>query len=160
MYFGTDYHPEHWVYPFAGTPDDPEALWRRDLELMVSAGVNVVRRDVPRREELSDVLLASINAALEHRDEAISYALGFARDLGRDNIRVNCVIPGWIITERQKALWLTPEKEQAFLDAQCLKFRLSEDDIARTALFLASDEARGITGQNLIVDAGLAQTSG
>jgi beta-galactosidase len=43
MYFGTDYHPEHWVYPFAGTPDDPEARWRRDVELMVSAGVNVVR---------------------------------------------------------------------------------------------------------------------
>ena len=42
---------------------------------------------------------------------------------------------------------------------QCLKFRLSEDDVARTALFLASDEARGITGQSLIVDAGLAQTS-
>jgi len=83
-----------------------------------------------------------------------------ARELGVHNIRVNSIVPGAIVTERQKALWLTPEKEQAFLDAQCLKFRLSEDDVARTALFLASDEARGITGQNLIVDAGLAQTSG
>lgn len=43
MYFGTDYHPEHWVYPYAGTPDDPEARWKQDLELMVSAGVNVIR---------------------------------------------------------------------------------------------------------------------
>ncbi len=60
---------------------------------------------------------------------------------------------------RQEALWDTPESVQAFIDQQCLKFRLSEDDVARTALFLASDEARGITGQNLIVDAGLAQTS-
>jgi NAD(P)-dependent dehydrogenase (short-subunit alcohol dehydrogenase family) len=83
-----------------------------------------------------------------------------ARELGVYNIRVNSIVPGAIVTERQKALWLTPEKEQAFLDAQCLKFRLSEGDVARTALFLASDEARGITGQNLIVDAGLAQTSG
>ena len=83
-----------------------------------------------------------------------------ARELGVHNIRVNSIVPGAIVTERQKALWLTPEKEQAFLDAQCLKFRLSEEDVARTALFLASDEARGITGQNLIVDAGLAQTSG
>jgi enoyl-[acyl-carrier-protein] reductase (NADH) len=56
-------------------------------------------------------------------------------------------------------LWLSPEEEQAFLEQQCLKFRLSEDDVARAALFLASEEARGITGQNLIVDAGLAQTS-
>ena len=83
-----------------------------------------------------------------------------ARELGVHNIRVNSIVPGAIATERQKALWVTPEKEQAYLAAQCLKYRLSEDDVARTALFLASDEARGITGQNLIVDAGLAQTSG
>jgi NAD(P)-dependent dehydrogenase (short-subunit alcohol dehydrogenase family) len=82
-----------------------------------------------------------------------------ARELGPRNIRVNCIVPGAIATERQRALWLSPEKERQFLEQQCLKFRLSEDDVARTALFLASDEARGITGQNLIVDAGLAQTS-
>ena len=82
-----------------------------------------------------------------------------ARELGAHNIRVNSIVPGAIVTERQKALWLTPQKERAYLDGQCLKFRLSEDDVARAALFLASDEARGITGQNLIVDAGLAQTS-
>jgi NAD(P)-dependent dehydrogenase (short-subunit alcohol dehydrogenase family) len=82
-----------------------------------------------------------------------------ARELGVFNIRVNSIVPGAILTERQQALWLTPEKEKDFLDQQCLKFRLTEDDVARTALFLASDEARGITGQNLIVDAGLAQTS-
>jgi enoyl-[acyl-carrier-protein] reductase (NADH) len=68
-------------------------------------------------------------------------------------------VPGAIHTARQEALWDTPESVQEFIAEQCLKFRLSEDDVARTALFLASDEARGITGQNLIVDAGLAQTS-
>jgi len=83
-----------------------------------------------------------------------------ARELGLHNIRVNSIVPGAIVTDRQNALWRTPEKDRAFLDGQCLKFRLSEDDVARTALFLASDEARGITGQNLVVDAGLAQTSG
>ena len=82
-----------------------------------------------------------------------------ARELGTRNIRVNCIVPGAIATERQRALWLSPEQEQKFIEQQCLKFRLSEDDVARTALFLASDEARGVTGQNLIVDAGLAQTS-
>jgi len=82
-----------------------------------------------------------------------------ARELGGRNIRVNAIVPGAIATDRQTALWTTPEAEQEILEQQCLKFRLSVDDVARTALFLASDEARGITGQNLIVDAGLAQTS-
>jgi NAD(P)-dependent dehydrogenase (short-subunit alcohol dehydrogenase family) len=82
-----------------------------------------------------------------------------ARELGAQNIRVNSIVPGAIATARQKALWRTPESTQEFLAQQCLKFELSEDDVARAALFLASDEARGITGQNLIVDAGLAQTS-
>jgi NAD(P)-dependent dehydrogenase (short-subunit alcohol dehydrogenase family) len=82
-----------------------------------------------------------------------------ARELGPLDIRVNSIVPGAIATARQKALWVSPDEERAILDAQCLKFRLSEDDVARTALFLASDEARGVTGQNLIVDGGLAQTS-
>jgi NAD(P)-dependent dehydrogenase (short-subunit alcohol dehydrogenase family) len=82
-----------------------------------------------------------------------------ARELGARSIRVNCIVPGAIATERQRALWASPETEREFLDQQCLRFRLTEDDVARTALFLASDEARGITGQNLVVDAGLAQTS-
>ena len=43
MYFGVDYYPEHWVYPYAGTPEKPESGWERDAELMVAAGVNVVR---------------------------------------------------------------------------------------------------------------------
>src|SRR6476659_9413955 len=43
MYFGTDYHPEHWVYPYAGTPEEPESRWERDAELMAQAGFNVVR---------------------------------------------------------------------------------------------------------------------
>ena len=82
-----------------------------------------------------------------------------ARELGERNIRVNALVPGAIHTARQEALWDSPAAVQEFIDQQCLKFRLSEDDVARTALFLASDEARGITGINLIVDAGLAQTS-
>ena len=82
-----------------------------------------------------------------------------ARELGPRAIRVNAIVPGAISTDRQKALRDTPEGEREFLEQQCLKFRLSADDVARTALFLASDEARGITGANLIVDAGLAQTS-
>jgi beta-galactosidase len=43
VYFGVDYHPEHWVYPYAGTPDRPESRWERDAQMMVAAGVNAVR---------------------------------------------------------------------------------------------------------------------
>jgi NAD(P)-dependent dehydrogenase (short-subunit alcohol dehydrogenase family) len=82
-----------------------------------------------------------------------------ARELGPDNIRVNSIVPGAVVTERQLALWASPADEQRYLDSQCLKFRVSVDDVARTALFLASDEARAITGQSVVVDAGLAQTS-
>ena len=82
-----------------------------------------------------------------------------ARELGPHNIRVNSLVPGAIDTPRQRELWITPELEREFLDQQCLKFRLDGDDIARGVLFLASDEARGITGHDLVIDAGLAQTS-
>lgn len=78
-----------------------------------------------------------------------------ARELGDRNIRVNCIVPGAIVTERQRQLWLKPEDDQRFLELQCLKFRLQPDEVARAALFLASDEARGIAGQNLVVDAGI-----
>jgi len=82
-----------------------------------------------------------------------------ARELGPKNIRVNCVVPGAILTERQRKLWFDPEAEQKIVDNQCLDFRLQADDVARPVVFLASDEARGMTGHNVIVDAGLAQTN-
>ena len=78
----------------------------------------------------------------------------FARDLGPNNIRVNTVIPGWIMTERQKALWLTPEGEAATLAAQCLKRMLQPDDVTRMVLWLAADDSRMCTSQCWVVDGG------
>jgi len=78
-----------------------------------------------------------------------------ARELGPSGVRVNCLVPGAILTERQQALWLTPELNRQFLDLQALKFRLDASHVARMALFLASDEAGGCTGANFLVDAGL-----
>jgi NAD(P)-dependent dehydrogenase (short-subunit alcohol dehydrogenase family) len=78
-----------------------------------------------------------------------------ARELGGDGIRVNCVVPGAILTERQRRLWLTPELDRQFIELQALKFRLEAHDVARIALFLGSDESRGCTGQDFIIDAGL-----
>lgn len=77
-----------------------------------------------------------------------------ARDYGRHNIRVNAIAPGWILTERQRKLWLTPESHAKLMDAQCLKRELNGDDIARVVLFLASDEAGAITNQHYLVDGG------
>jgi NAD(P)-dependent dehydrogenase (short-subunit alcohol dehydrogenase family) len=77
-----------------------------------------------------------------------------AREWGGDRIRVNALSPGWVVTERQLALWLTPEAEAGWKTQVALQDRLLPDDIARAALFLASDESRMMTGQNLIVDAG------
>jgi NAD(P)-dependent dehydrogenase (short-subunit alcohol dehydrogenase family) len=82
-----------------------------------------------------------------------------ARELGEAGIRVNALVPGAIVTERQTQLWRNPEEDQKFIDLQCLKFRLDSSHVARSTLFLASDDSDGITGQNLIVDAGLAQVS-
>jgi len=78
-----------------------------------------------------------------------------ARDLGQFNIRVNCVVPGWIITERQKKLWLTPEAEKEQLERQCIKRMLVPEDIAKAVLFFASDQSSGCTAQNYVVDGGV-----
>lgn len=82
-----------------------------------------------------------------------------ARELGEGNIRVNTLVPGAIVTARQEALWRDAGEDQKFIELQCLKFRLDAGHVARTALFLAADDSNGITGQNIIVDGGLAQVS-
>ena len=64
-------------------------------------------------------------------------------------------MPGWTMTERQRNLWLTPEAEELLLETQCLKTHVMPDDIAKMVLFLSSDDARVITAQTFIVDAGL-----
>lgn len=84
----------------------------------------------------------------------VGLARSLARDYGRHNIRVNVIAPGWIMTERQKALWLTPEADAMRAERQCLPRRLVPEDIARVALFLASEDASAITGQTHVVDGG------
>lgn len=89
---------------------------------------------------------------------AKSAVLGLVRSLARDfgpfEIRVNAISPGWIMTKRQLDLWLTPEADAMRQERQALKRRLMPEDVAKLALFLASDDARAITSQNYIVDGG------
>ena len=79
---------------------------------------------------------------------------GLARDLGPDGIRVNCLAPGWVMTERQKRLWLDEESRAELFRRQCLKRYLEPDHIAAMALFLAADDSALCTNQTYIVDGG------
>jgi NAD(P)-dependent dehydrogenase (short-subunit alcohol dehydrogenase family) len=79
---------------------------------------------------------------------------GLARELGRDRIRINALVPGWVITEKQRRLWLDAEGEAEIARVQCLPGYLMAEDIARAALFLAADDSRMCTGQDFIVDGG------
>lgn len=81
-----------------------------------------------------------------------------AREFGPDNIRVNCLAPGWVLTQKQLDKWASPEALSAHLDRQCIKEHLAPDDIVGTTLFMASDLSRMMTGQLLAVDGGVVVT--
>lgn len=77
-----------------------------------------------------------------------------ARDLGEHRIRVNTVVPGWIMTDRQKELWVTEESIGKHRDRQCLPDLIDPVYVARMVLFLASDDAAMCTANNYMVEAG------
>ncbi|WNL44698.1 SDR family oxidoreductase [Dyella sp. BiH032] len=79
---------------------------------------------------------------------------GLARELGHDRIRINALVPGWVITEKQRRLWLDEEGEAEIKRVQCLPGYLMAEDLARAALFLGADDSRMCTGQSFLVDGG------
>jgi len=81
-----------------------------------------------------------------------------AREFGPDRIRVNALAPGWVLTQKQKDLWVTPEGLAAHVARQCLKDTLAPEDIAGGVLFLASNAAKMMTGQALVIDGGVVVT--
>lgn len=147
---------------------EPES-WRRMLALNLDHQFFASQAAAPAmmaRGQGSIIMLGSISW-MRGRPGMVSYTTSkaaingltrtLAREYGPGGVRVNCIVPGAILTDRQAALWLTPELNQQFIDLQALKFRLTADHVARMALFLASDESAGCTGANFIVDAGLTQ---
>ncbi|MBT8424601.1 MAG: SDR family oxidoreductase [Silicimonas sp.] len=82
----------------------------------------------------------------------------FAREFGRDNIRVNAVMPGWVLTPRQMELWATPESLDAVQARMCLADHLKPVDMVGPVMFLASEASTVITGQAIVVDGGVVVT--
>jgi NAD(P)-dependent dehydrogenase (short-subunit alcohol dehydrogenase family) len=81
---------------------------------------------------------------------------GLSRELGKYNVRINSVAPGWIMTERQQTLWFKPEMEPQLMKDQVVKRKLYPDDMARLILFLASDESGAVANQMIVADGGWA----
>ena len=102
-----------------------------------------------RRRTANLAAYASAKAAIEGLSRVMS------REMGKSGVRVNTIMPGWTMTDRQRQLWLTPEAEKLLMETQCLKTHVMPEDISRMVLFLSSDDARVITAQTFIVDAGL-----
>jgi NAD(P)-dependent dehydrogenase (short-subunit alcohol dehydrogenase family) len=143
--------PESWRASLAVNLDPTVLAAVAAYPMMKAAGGGVI------------VNVSSINALLGPADlSAYAAAKGainvlsksLARAWGADNVRVNTLSPGWVVTERQLKLWLTPEAEAEWMKQTALKRRIMPDDIARLALFLAADDSAMITGQNIVIDGG------
>ena len=103
-------------------------------------------------------MIGSVNMPvyLAAKSAILGLTRALARDLGPYNIRVNSILPGWIMTDRQKERWLTPEGEAELMRRQCLKRKLEPDEIARIVLFFSSDDSGICTNQNFVADGGWA----
>ena len=102
--------------------------------------------------------LAGFPAYVASKAAITGLTRGLARELGPENIRVNALMPGWVLTERQMKLWATEEALAAHMERQCLKEHLNSRDIVDATLFLASNTSRMMTGQALVIDGGVAVT--
>ncbi|MBL0370741.1 SDR family oxidoreductase [Rhizobium sp. KVB221] len=98
--------------------------------------------------------LPDMPAYLTAKAGIIGLTKGLAGKLGPDNIRVNAILPGMVLTERQKQLWVSDEAAEAHKARQCLKFSLTAEDMVGPCLFLASSISGAVSAQSLIVDGG------
>jgi D-xylose 1-dehydrogenase len=101
----------------------------------------------------ADAMTAYVTA----KSAVVGLTRSLSRSFGAHNIRVNTIEPGAVVTEKQKRLWYpTQDKVDAMINNQRIKRELSADEIARAVMFLASEDSRMITGQSLVVDAGMS----
>ena len=145
---------------------EPES-WRRTLALNLDHQFFATQAVLPQMRErrAGAVIMMGSISWMRARGGMVGYTTAkaavngmtrtLARELGVDGIRVNSIVPGAVNTERQAALWRNPEIDRQIMENQALKIALDGSHVARMALFLASDEASGLTGQNFLVDAGM-----
>jgi len=145
---------------------EPE-FWRRTLALNLDHQFFATQAVLPqmRARRAGTVIMMGSISWMRARGGMVGYTAAKAaingmtrtraRELGEDGIRVNSIVPGAINTERQAALWRSPEIDRQIMENQALKIALDGSHVARMALFLASDEGSGLTGQNFLVDAGM-----
>jgi NAD(P)-dependent dehydrogenase (short-subunit alcohol dehydrogenase family) len=148
-------------------PDD-HGVWNRAIAANLTNAYDMAvafRSRFDRRRTAHIVFTSSIAYRRGSPDRApyaaakagiVGLTNALARAFGADNIRVNAIEPGAVMTDRQRRLWYkTPESVDAIVRHQSIKQTLLGEDIARMALFLAADDSRMVTKQSIIVDAGL-----
>lgn len=143
-----------------------EAYWDRNMSVNLRAAFFISQACVPALKasgrgaivNFSSIAfmmnLPDLPVYLTAKSGMIGMTKALAGQFGKDNVRVNSILPGMVLTERQKELWISDEAEAAHRERQCLKFSLTAEDMVGPCLFLASDSARAITAQSLIVDGG------
>ena len=152
------------------TLDTDEAFWDWSIAVNLKAYFFAAQAVVPGMRRAgggSIVLFSSISYMMGNAGYPVyttansginGMARSLAREFGPDRIRVNALAPGWVLTDRQKEKWVTPEGLQAHLDRQCLPDPLDPQDIVGGCLFLASGASRMMTGQALVIDGGVVVT--
>lgn len=143
--------PEYWRERFATNLDHQFFAAQAILPDMDKAGGGSIINMGSTSWMVGQGGMAAYTAA---KSAVLGLTRSLARDWGPDNIRVNSIAPGWIMTERQQQMWLTPEGEKELMQRQCLKRKLYPDDIARVVLFLCADDSSAMTNQSYIVDGG------
>ena len=143
--------PEYWRERFATNLDHQFFAAQAVLPDMEKAGGGSIINMGSTSYMVSDDSFAAYKTA---KSASVGLTRALARELGSKNIRVNCLVPGWIMTQRQIDLWLTPESEKELLKRQCVKRKLVPQDIANLALFLGADDSSAMSAQTYLVDGG------
>lgn len=143
-----------------------QKFWQDRIDINLSHSFFATQAAIPflkKSDSGSIINFSSINWVIGSKDTIVYQAAksavlgltkGFARELGEFRIRVNAIVPGWIMTERQLDLWLTPEMDKWREEQQSLPDRVYPLDISNLALFLASSDSKMITSQIHKIDGG------